>query len=138
MMIGKRIHHIGIILPSEEAVQAFMEQYGLTAAGAGETPYLARCIFTQAKGEESPIEFLIPRGGPLQAFNNGKGGIHHICYEVENIEQAQEELQARGCKMLEEKAIMAEDGSKVNFVRPGSSFGILVELMQPSATLKQR
>ena len=129
-MINKRLHHIGIILPSAEAVHAFMEQYGLEAAGEGETPYQARCIFTKARGNESPIEFLIPTGGPLQAFNEGKGGIHHICFEVEDIEQAAGELRAMGCRLLEDEAKAAADNIKVNFIRPASSWGILVELME--------
>jgi len=129
-MINKRLHHIGIILPTAEAAHAFMKQYGLEVEAEGETPYLARCIFTKARGEESPIEFLIPSGGPLQAFNDGKGGIHHICFEVEDIEQAANELRAMGCRMLEDEAKAAANGIKVNFIRPSSSFGILVELME--------
>lgn len=129
-MTYKRLHHIGIILPSEEDARAFMEQYGLEAEGEGETPYQAHCIFTKSSGGESPIEFLIPRGGPLSAFNEGKGGIHHICFAVENIEQAESDLRAMGCKLLEDEYKVAENEAKINFIRPGSSFGILVELME--------
>ena len=131
-MISKRLHHIGVILPSDEAVRAFTEQYGLEIAGEGETPYQARCLFTKARGGESPIEFLIPSGGPLQAFNEGRGGLHHICFEVEDIEQAAHELRAAGCRLLEDENKVAENNSKINFVRPASSFGILVELMELS------
>ena len=129
-MFYERLHHIGIILPDLQTVLAFIEQYGLVADGEGQTPYQARCIFTKAKENESPIEFLIPTGGPLQAFNEGRGGLHHICFEVEDIEQAATELRAMGCKLLEDEAKMAERDIKVNFVRPGSSWGILVELME--------
>jgi lactoylglutathione lyase/methylmalonyl-CoA/ethylmalonyl-CoA epimerase len=130
MMMNKRLHHTGIILPTVEAVYAFMEQYGLEMEGESETPYQARCFFSKARGQESPLEFLVPTGGPLQAFNGGKGGIHHICFEVEDIEQAANELRARGCKLLEDEAKAAEHNVKVNFIRPGSSFGVLVELME--------
>ena len=129
-MICKRLHHIGIILPDIRTVQAFMEQYGLEADGEGETPYQAHCIFTKAKDNESPIEFLIPTGGPLKAFNEGRGGLHHICLEVEDIEQATNELHAMGCKLLEDEAKIAERNVKVNFIRPSSSWGVLVELME--------
>ena len=129
-MINKRLHHIGIILPTSEAVYAFAEQYGLEIAREGKTPYQALCLFTKAKDNESPIEFLIPWGGPLMAFNDGRGGIHHICFEVEDIGQAANELRASGCKLLEDENKMAEDNIKINFIRPSSSFGILVELME--------
>lgn len=129
-MIGKRLHHIGIVLPNLEQVHAFMTQYGLEIEREGETPYQAACIFTKAGNNESPIEFLIPSGGPLQAFNEGKGGIHHICFEVDDIEQAAGELRAMGCKLLQDEASLAEYNTKINFVRPGYSFGVLVELME--------
>ena len=136
-MIFNRLHHIGIILPTDEAVQAFMAQYELEAAAEGETPYQARCIFTKARDHESPIEFLIPSGGPLQAFNEGKGGIHHICFEVEDIEQATKVLRSMGCKLLEDENKAAAQGAKINFIRPSSSFGVLVELIElPGAQAK--
>ncbi|MCL1975742.1 MAG: VOC family protein [Firmicutes bacterium] len=129
-MAYQRLHHIGIILPSTEAVAAFIKQYDLEIAGEGETPYQAHCIFTKAREGESPIEFLIPKGGPLAAFNEGRGGIHHICYVVDSIEQTESELRAMGCKLLENQFIVAENNAKINFIRPGSSFGVLVELME--------
>jgi len=121
-------------MPTIEAAHAFMGQYGLEIYMEEETPYQSHCIFTKAKPNESPIEFIIPSGGPLQAFNGGKGGLHHICYEVDDVEKAANELRAIGCRLLEDEGVMTGCGSKINFVRPSSSFGVLVELMQDSPT----
>ncbi|SMC81822.1 VOC family protein [Papillibacter cinnamivorans] len=131
-----KMHHVGIIVPTEEKAYAFMAQYGLEAASIGETPYQAKAIFTKANGQESPIEFLIPSGGVLKEFNNGKGGIHHVCYEVEDIETACHELISQGCEMLEKAPVRAGnpgsafENTWINFVRPKFSSGILVELWE--------
>lgn len=133
-MIFKRICHIGMVLPTIEDVHAFMKQYGLEVFLDYETPYQARCIFTKAGPNESPIEFLVPSGGPLKEYNGGKGGIHHICYEVDDIEEASNQLRAMGVRLLEDEPVLSKTGAKLNFVRPSSSYGILVELMEGSPT----
>lgn len=136
-MERKKMHHVGIVLPTEETVYAFMQQYGLEVDKIEETPYQSKAIFTKAGPNECPIEFLIPSGGPLAAFNGGKGGIHHICYEVEDMAASMAQLRAQGCQMLEEEPLDAsKPGSQdfgtvhLNFVRPKSSFGVLVELWE--------
>lgn len=137
-MKHKRLHHIGIILPNEEALNGFLEMYGLELDYCGETPYQTKFYFTKMNQEysESPIEFLIPTGGKLSEFNHGKGGIHHICFEVDDVEKATEGYISKGYELLEEKyAISAGGRHKVNFVKPKSSFGILVELMEETDLL---
>lgn len=130
-MIYKRIHHIGIVLPTMEKVEAFMEQYGLEEDYSGYVvPYNTHYLFTKTNGNESPIEFLIPTKGVLAEFNNGKGGIHHICYEVDDVEEACKIAIAGGAEMLEKECLQVSPQMKINFVRPKYSQGILVELME--------
>jgi len=129
-MAYKRLHHVAIILPSIEQAHAFLAQYGLTIEKEGETSYEAAFFFTKPLENETPIEILVPHGGPLKAFNNGKGGMHHICFEVDDIEEASRELRALGCQLLEDETRSGKHDMKINFVRPRSSFGILVELME--------
>jgi len=129
VMILKKLHHVGIVLPAQETADAFIEKYKLKVIRKGETPYSAKFIFAKAKGG-SQIEFIIPSGEPLKSFNGGKGGIHHLCFKVRNIEAAENYLRSVGFELLEEKAKRANRHAKINFVRPSSSFGILVELIQ--------
>ena len=84
-MIHKRLHHVGIILPKEEYVRELMDMYGLESETEGMTPYDTKFIFTKMNPaeSESPIEFLIPYSGVLAEYNGGKGGIAHICFQVE-------------------------------------------------------
>lgn len=132
-MLHKRLHHVGIILPSEEAVKEVMDMYGLEVDSTGMTPYNAKFVFTKMNPDysDSPIEFLIPDGGVLADFNKGKGGIHHICFEVDDVDAACKEFREKGYDLLEEECPVVEGGGmKINFVRPRSSQGILVELME--------
>ena len=76
------LHHVGIVQPSEEDVLALMALLGLEEDYRGFVPqWSALCIFTKAAGG-SPIEFVIPDGGPLERFNKGAGGLHHIALQV--------------------------------------------------------
>ena len=131
-MVHKRMHHVGIILPDEETMRDVLEMYGLEIDYEGETPYQTRYYFTKMNPlySESPIEFLIPRGGKLAEFNNGKGGIHHICFEVDDVEAATQEFLDKGYLMLEDPCPISGGYMKINFMRPRSSHGILVEFME--------
>lgn len=132
-MEHKRLHHIGIIMPSLEKVENFMETFGLEEDVKGfVAPYKAHYVFTKmnSKHSESPIEFLVPTGGVLSRFNNGKGGIHHICYEVDDVVKSCEEFISKGYEFLEPDCPQASATMKINFLRPKYTDGILVELME--------
>lgn len=132
-MVHKRLHHVGIILPKEEYVRDIMDMYDLEADNEGMTPYDTKFIFTKMNPEESesPIEFLIPNGGVLAEYNGGKGGIAHICFQVDDLEAACAEFREKGYALLEETYQMVEGTNmKINFVKPRSNHGILIELME--------
>lgn len=126
-----RMHHIGIIMPTKEKAERFLEKFGL------ETDYLeyvdeykADCLFTKHYPNETPIELIIPHGGVLAEYNAGKGGIHHIAFEVADVEAVRQEYEMKGMQMLEEKGIDGAGGILVNFLRPRFGEGVLVEFVE--------
>ncbi|WP_373215362.1 VOC family protein [Ruminococcus sp. 5_1_39BFAA] len=126
-----RLHHVGIIMPTMEKAEAFMEQFGL------ETDYMeyvdayhAHCLFTKYTQNESPVELIIPTEGVLTEYRGGKGGLHHIAFEVEDVEKARQEFEEKGLEMLEDAAVPGAGGIIVNFLRPRYGFGVLVEFVQ--------
>lgn len=129
-METKRMHHVSIVLPTAEQAHALMAMYGLEPEREGLTEYGGTIIFTKARDGECPIEFIVPSGGKLAQFNGGKGGLHHICFEVEDLRASSDELRARGALLLEEEGVYGGPHAKCNFVRPRSSQGVLVELME--------
>ena len=76
------------------------------------------------------LELIIPKEGVLTEFNNGKGGIAHIAFEVEDVEAVRKEYESKGMKMLEGKAVPGTSDIIVNFLRPKYGEGILVEFVE--------
>lgn len=133
-----RIHHVGVVLPSMESAQAIMDLLGLEIDYSGFVEaYNADLVFTKHGPNESPIEFIIPKGGALADYNNGKGGIAHIAFEVDDVEAVREEMEAKGLQMLEKEAVKGTDDIIVNFLRPKHSQGILFEFVQTVAPIKR-
>lgn len=126
-----RLHHAGIIMTSMEKAESFLEQFGLEKDYMEYVEaYHAWCLFTKYGPEESPIELIIPTEGVLCNYRDGKGGLHHIAFEVEDVEAARKEFEEKGLGMLETEAVPGAGGIIVNFLRPRFGFGVLVEFVE--------
>lgn len=82
---------------------------------------------------DSKIELLeaTKEGSPIAKFISKKGeGIHHIAFEVENIEAEMKRLQALGFELLSDTSKPGADNKRVCFLHPKSTNGVLVELCQ--------
>jgi methylmalonyl-CoA/ethylmalonyl-CoA epimerase len=133
-MIG-RLNHVAIAVPDLDAAAA---QYrGTLGADVGapqdEPDHGVTVIFITLPNTK--IELLYPLGenSPIQGFldKNPSGGIHHICYEVDDILVARDQLKASGARVLGtgEPKIGAH-GKPVLFLHPKDFNGCLVELEQ--------
>lgn len=136
-MKPKRMHHVGVVLPTLEAVNNLVTILGLEKDYQGFVEsYQADLIFTKYGEHESPIEFIVPHeGSVLKEFNGGKGGIAHIAFEVDDVETVRREFEAKGLGMLEQKAVKGTDDIVVNFLRPRYSEHILFEFVQTVAPI---
>ena len=125
-----KLHHVGIVM-SQEKADRFMKKFGLeTELCEYVEAYQADGVFTKRRDDESYIELVIPKGGVLTEYNNGKGGIHHIAFEVDDVEKIRQEYEAQGLQMLEKVAVPGAGGIIVNFLRPRFGEGILTEFVQ--------
>jgi methylmalonyl-CoA/ethylmalonyl-CoA epimerase len=82
---------------------------------------------------ESKIELLEPTGpdSPIAKFLEKNGpGIHHVAYEVEDIEAAIAHMKEQGARMIDEQPRNGAHGTRIAFVHPKSSNGVLTELCQ--------
>jgi methylmalonyl-CoA/ethylmalonyl-CoA epimerase len=133
-MIG-RLNHVAIAVPDLEAARA---QYANTlganvGAPQDEPDHGVTVVFIELPNTK--IELLYPLGenSPIQGFldKNPAGGIHHICYEVDDILVARDRLKADGMRILGtgEPKIGAH-GKPVLFLHPKDFNGALVELEQ--------
>lgn len=133
-MIG-RLNHVAIAVPD---LQAAAEQYrntlGATVGPAQEEPdHGVTVVFIELPNTK--IELLYPLGqdSPIRGFleKNPAGGIHHMCYEVEDILAARDRLKAGGARVLgngEPKT--GAHGKPVLFLHPKDFNGCLIELEQ--------
>ena len=82
---------------------------------------------------ESSLEFLESTEveGPIGKFIAKRGpGIHHICFEVDDIEAAVKTLVAKGVRMIDETPRKGAHGCRVAFIHPSETGGALMELSQ--------
>ena len=134
-MIG-RLNHVGVAVPSiEKAKATYRDLYGVPESAITETRELAAqgVKFAFVNLPNSQIELIEPLGddSPIKKFieKNPQGGQHHVCFEVENIYAARDEMVVRGAKVLNEPRIGAH-GTPIIFVHPKDSNGVLIELME--------
>ncbi len=132
----KKIDHIGIAVPNlEEAVRTYTTLLGKKPDHFEEVAeQKAKTAFFAI--DDSNLEFLQSTSpdGPIGKFiekNGGRGGIHHICIQVDDIEAALAEYKKAGVLLIDEKPRIGAHGKKIAFVHPKSTGGVLVELAQP-------
>jgi catechol 2,3-dioxygenase-like lactoylglutathione lyase family enzyme len=129
-MTGPPLHHVGIVQPSEEDARALMALMGLEEDFRGFVPnWSALCIFTKPNGA-TPVEFVIPDGGPLERFNKGAGGLHHIAFQVRDLDALAKRLEAEDMKLLEPQHVKGAGNFLCNFLSPLYTRGIIVEFVQ--------
>jgi methylmalonyl-CoA epimerase len=72
-------------------------------------------------GEESFVSKFVERKGP---------GVHHLCFEVEDINRVMEELKRAGVRLIDETPRAGAEGKLVAFLHPKSASGVLIELTE--------
>ncbi len=133
-MIG-RLNHVAIAVPDLNAASALYRD----ALGAAVSPPAAHAehgvtvVFVDLPNAK--IELLEPLGedSPISGFlsRNPGGGVHHLCYEVEDIIAAKNRLTARGARVLGGgKPKTGAHGKPVLFLHPKDFCGTLIELEQ--------
>lgn len=134
---AKAINHIGIAVPSIADQRDFYEKtLGATFEGIEEVPtQKVRVGFFALAGVR--LELLEPTApdSTIALFiekNGGRGGLHHVAYTVDSIQQRLESLKADGVKLIHETPQPGAHRTRIAFLHPKSSYGVLTELCEPS------
>ena len=133
-MIG-RLNHVAIVVPNLVAASAVYR----TTLGARVSPpqplaaHGVTVVFVELPNTK--IELLEPLGAdsPVRAFldRNPAGGMHHLCYEVDDILAARDQLRAEGARVLGDgEPRTGAHGKPVLFLHPRDFCGTLIELEQ--------
>jgi methylmalonyl-CoA/ethylmalonyl-CoA epimerase len=133
-MIG-RLNHVAIVVPDlAAAASTYREVLGARVSAATDLPeHGVTTVFVELPNTK--IELLAPLGenSPIARFlqANPAGGMHHLCYEVEDILAARNRLKAAGARVLGDgEPKTGAHGKPVLFLHPKDFCGTLVELEQ--------
>ncbi len=133
-MLG-RVNHVAIAVPDmEKGIAAYRDMLGARVSDIQKLPeHGVSVVFVELPNTK--VELLEPLGdnSPIAAFleKNPAGGMHHICYEVEDILAAREQLKAAGARVLGDGTPkIGAHGKPVLFLHPKDFFGTLIELEQ--------
>jgi methylmalonyl-CoA/ethylmalonyl-CoA epimerase len=130
-----RVDHIGVAVEDLDAAIALHEQtYDMTLVhrevveeqgveavllDVGEN----HVELLRPLGEETPVGRFLARRGP---------GLHHVAYQVADVQATLAALRDRGLRLIDEQPRTGIRGSRVAFLHPASSGGVLTEIVQPA------
>ncbi len=132
-MIGK-LNHVAIAVPDlARAAERYRALGAQVSAPLAQPQHGVTVVFVTLPNTK--IELLEPlgEGSPIAGFleRNRGGGIHHLCYEVADIEEARRKLQGLGTRLLGDgEPRLGAHGKPVLFLHPKDCDGALVELEQ--------
>lgn len=133
-MIG-RLNHVAIAVPDlDAAAEQYRNTLGANVGDPQDEPdHGVTVIFIELPNTKIELLYPLGEGSPIQGFldKNPAGGIHHICYEVDDILEARDRLKASGARVLGSgEPKIGAHGKPVLFLHPKDFNGALVELEQ--------
>lgn len=131
----KRVAHIAIAVPALDAAAKFYtDRLGLELTGR-ETVASQKVTVGFIPVGESNVELVQPEApdAPIAGFLEKRGpGLHHICFEVDDIDSLCARLVAAGVRMIDSSPRPGAHGTRVAFIHPTATGGVLIELSQPA------
>ena len=130
-----RVDHIGVAVEDLDAAIALHEQaYGMVVAHREVVEEQGVEAVLLDVGENH-VELLRPLDAesPVGRFLSKRGpGLHHVAYQVADVQATLDTLRDRGLRLIDETPRTGIRGSRVAFLHPESSGGVLTEIVQPS------
>ena len=133
-MIG-RLNHVAIAVPDLAAASAvYRDTLGAAVSAPLDLPeHGVTTVFVDLPNTKIELLAVLGAASPIAGFleRNPGGGIHHVCYEVGDIEAARARLEARGARVLGDgRPKIGAHGKPVLFLHPKDFCGTLVEIEQ--------
>jgi methylmalonyl-CoA/ethylmalonyl-CoA epimerase len=133
-MIG-RLNHVAIAVPDlETAAARYRDILGARVGEPQDEPeHGVTVVFIELPNTKIELLYPLGEGSPIAGFleKNPSGGIHHVCYEVDDILAARDRLRAGGARVLGSgEPRIGAHGKPVLFLHPKDFDGTLVELEQ--------
>ncbi len=128
-----RIHHLGYAVEDLEAASLFYKENFGALPGEPEAVEEQGIVVTMFRVGESRIELVQPTrlDSPVGKFLARRGeGFHHVAYQVDDLEAVLTHLRSNGVELVDEKPRMGAGGTRMAFVHPKDTFGVLTELVE--------
>lgn len=141
MIEAKAVNHLGIAVTDLDAERAYYENVlGADFEGVEEVAdQKVKVAFYTVGPAEAPVrlELLEPTSedSPIAKFiekNGGRGGLHHVAYTVSDIEARLAELKDAGVRLIDETPRPGAHHTRIAFLHPKASNGVLTELCEPA------
>ena len=129
----KRIDHIGIAVNNiDDALKVYAEALGLkvthTDTEIGQKSIVA--FLPAGDGEVELVEPMDPESPVARYLQKHGEGIHHICFEVDDLGAALDRLRENGVQLIDEEPYIGTGGKRIAFIHPKTAHGVLIELYQ--------
>ncbi len=128
----KKIHHVAIAVNSiDETAAIFDELFGLKLGHTETLPEqgVKAALIPIGDAEIELLEPIDPQGGVAKFIERKGEGIHHICFEVDDVDKELSSLAARGVALIDKQGRRGLAG-RIGFLHPKSAKGVLIELAQ--------
>jgi methylmalonyl-CoA/ethylmalonyl-CoA epimerase len=129
----KRIHHVGVVVPSlEEGLKFWRDVLGmrLTKSATIEEQGVRAALLEVGGSEIELLEPLSAEGGVGKFLARRGGGLHHVCFETEDVARELAGAKAKGLQLIDQAPRHGLAGM-ICFLHPKATRGVLVEYAQP-------
>ena len=127
------LDHVAIAVDQlDEAIRRFAEDLGLDFKGTEDVEGAqTTTAFFPISGTQIELIHPLDGGGPVASFLEKRGpGLHHLCFRTDDIEADMARLRDRGYRLLSDQPQPGAHGTKVVFIHPKSTGGVLIELAE--------
>jgi methylmalonyl-CoA epimerase len=133
--LGERIDHIAIVVQDlDAALRVYHDVLGLPLERVEEVPAeKVKVAFLPLPKGDGEVELVQPTAddtGIARYLAKRGEGMHHICFEVDDIQAAMAKMAASGLQVLEEEPRVGSQGQKYVFIHPKTAHGVLIELYE--------
>ena len=127
----KRVEHIAIAVTSlKQSIDLLRDTFGLPLEYEEQIGQTRLAMLPVGQSYIELLEGQGPESGVTKWISEKGTGLFHICFEVDDIEAALRELKQKGAKLLNETPVTGHGNSRIAFIDPESTSGILVELVE--------
>jgi methylmalonyl-CoA/ethylmalonyl-CoA epimerase len=132
--MATKLNHIAIVVEDiDKALQVYQDAIGLPLSAVNEEPAEAVKVayFPTETGEVELIQPTTTDSGVAKYLAKKGEGMHHVCLEVDSIEETTKIMTAKGMEVLGEIRTNKR-GDRYIFIHPKSAHGVLIELYEPA------